>query len=347
MGVDFESKEREVIEKIILIEKEDMVQASKRKGKGGCLKKQPWRNWSLNKLLMKIVSWNIGGLWRIEKRKRVKEFLMHKKVYMVMFQETKRSGILEHFVKSLWPNDMVGFMTVDADDNVEATKIVSPFQEYEKEVMENFGQFKIQVPQAQCIGGDFNEVRTIAKRKGCTKRDGGMNEFNEFINDLEIVDVPMIGRKYTWCNSQEGERWSKLDGFLVNTEWLEWFSFKLWGLSRLLSDHCPIILMEDVRDLEPKPFRFLYIWVLHPTFMNLLKLVWENTHVDDWARFRLKTKLKSLKKALKVWNIKVFENVNFKLKEVDEEMQALDLVAEVRPLQDPELIRRREVKGEL
>ncbi|KAL7220662.1 hypothetical protein ACSBR2_013525 [Camellia fascicularis] len=280
MGMDFESKERAVIEKIILIEKEDIVQASKRKGKGGCLKKQPWRNWSLNKLLMKIVSWNIRGLWRIEKRKRVTEFLRHKKVYMVMFQETKRSGISEHFVKSLWPNDMVGFMAVDADDNVE-------------------------------------------------------------------VDVPMIGRKYTWCNSQEGERWSKLDGFLVNTEWLEWFSFKLWGLSRLLSNHCPIILMEDVRDLEPKPFRFLNVWVLHPTFMNLFKSVWKNSHVDDWARFRLKTKLKALKKALKVWNIEVFENVNFKLKEVEEEMQALDLVAEARPLQDPKLIRRREVKGEL
>ncbi|KAL7220664.1 hypothetical protein ACSBR2_013527 [Camellia fascicularis] len=63
--------------------------------------------------------------------------------------------------------------------------------------------------------------------------------------------------------------------------------------------------MEDVRDLGPKPFRFLNAWVIHPTFMNLLKSVCENTHVNDWAGFRLKTILKALKQALKVWNIEV------------------------------------------
>ncbi|XP_028122001.1 uncharacterized protein LOC114319190 [Camellia sinensis] len=166
-------------------------------------------------------------------------------------------------------------------------------------------------------------------------------------NYIILSDVSMIERKYTWCNSQVGERWSRLDRFLVSPEWLEWFRFKLWGLSRLLSDHCLLILMEDDRDWDPRPFRFLNAWVLHPTFINKVNSVWESTHVDGWAEFRLKIKLKSLKEALKVWNNEMFGNVEFKLKEAEDAMHALDLAAEVRPLQNHEVLSRREIKWEI
>ncbi|XP_028083239.1 uncharacterized protein LOC114284511 [Camellia sinensis] len=197
-----------------------------------------------------------------------------------------------------------------------------------RNLWKTLGNLKPKFSKPWCIGGDFNEVKSVAERKGCIRRDGGMNGFNDFINTLELMDVPMIGKKYTWCNSQGGERWSRLDRFLVNPEWLEWFSFKLWGLSRSLSDHCPILLMEDERDWGPKPFRFLNAWVLHPTFMNKVKSVWDSTQVDGWAGYRLKVKLKSLKEALKVWNNEVFGNVEYKLKEAEHAMHALDLAAE-------------------
>lgn len=114
-----------------------------------------------------------------------------------------------------------------------------------------------------------------------------------------------------------------------------------------MSDHCPIILIEDDKDWGPKPFRFLNAWVLHPTFMSKIKSVWENTHVDGWAGYRLKIKLKSLKETLKVWNEEVFGNIECKLKEVEDIMHELDLAAEVRPLQDHEVLSRREIKGEI
>ena len=89
-----------------------------------------------------------------------------------------------------------------------------------------------------CIRGDFNEVRAIDERNRCIRRDREMNEFNDFIDNLVMVDTPMLGRKYTWCNSQECDRWSRSDRFLSSPMWLEWFKFKLWGLPRLLSNHC-------------------------------------------------------------------------------------------------------------
>lgn len=38
------------------------------------------------------------------------------------------------------------------------------------------------------------------------------------IDQLELADLPMFGRKFTWGNSQEEERWSRLDRFLINPE---------------------------------------------------------------------------------------------------------------------------------
>lgn len=57
-----------------------------------------------------------------------------------------------------------------------------------------------------CLGGDFNEVRFLSERKGCLRRDRSMIEFNAFIEKMELVDLPLLGRGFTWCNFAEGER---------------------------------------------------------------------------------------------------------------------------------------------
>ncbi|KAL7248520.1 hypothetical protein ACSBR2_003286 [Camellia fascicularis] len=51
------------------------------------------------------------------------------------------------------------------------------------------------------MGGDFNEIRNIGERIRCPRRDKEMKEFNEFIDRSELTDLPLIERKYTWCNA--------------------------------------------------------------------------------------------------------------------------------------------------
>ena len=43
----------------------------------------------------------------------------------------------------------------------------------------------------------------------------------------------------------------------MNVEWLGVYKWKQWGLPRLLSDHCPVVLSEIDKDWGPKPFRIL------------------------------------------------------------------------------------------
>lgn len=86
-------------------------------------------------------------------------------------------------------------------------------------------------PKPWCIGGDFNEIRCLSERVGCSRRSVGMHDFNEFIDNLEGVELPMLGRKFTWSNSRENGNWSRIDRFFVDSEWLAVFNFKCWGVT--------------------------------------------------------------------------------------------------------------------
>ncbi|XP_028059511.1 uncharacterized protein LOC114263203 [Camellia sinensis] len=174
-----------------------------------------------------------------------------------------------------------------------------------------------------------------------------MTELNEFIENSEIQDLPLLGRKYTWCNSREGVKWSRIDRVLVDPKWLEGFQLKLWGLPRFILDHSPLLLMEDERDWGLKLFWFLNAWCLHPNLSSFVAKVWKETEPNGWAGFILHKKLKELKLALRQWNKEVYGSVPNKLKAVEEEVHILNLQAESRELDQQEKDRRRAASEEV
>ncbi|GMP54852.1 hypothetical protein CsSME_00019883 [Camellia sinensis var. sinensis] len=71
---------------------------------------------------------------------------------------------------------------------------------------DNLLKLKAYFPNPWCMGGDFNEIRHMSEMVGCSMRDRGMKHLNEFIGKTELHDLPLHGRKYTWCNAQESEK---------------------------------------------------------------------------------------------------------------------------------------------
>lgn len=51
-----------------------------------------------------------------------------------------------------------------------------------------------------CFMGDFNAVSNRSKRKGFGNYNGTqeIREFRNFINEMELIDPPLLGRKFTW-----------------------------------------------------------------------------------------------------------------------------------------------------
>ncbi|XP_028052793.1 uncharacterized protein LOC114257220 [Camellia sinensis] len=315
------------------------------------------------------MSWNVRGLGKLEKRGRIRKLIYERKVDMVLLQETKQASITENVVRALWGKRNMEFMAVGSEGtaggllciwdpdffqlvdccsnrrfvllsgillNTFECTIVNVYAPNEVgsrcKFWDSLLKLKSEFPKPWCLGGDLNEIRNIGERVGCSRRDKGMRDLNSFIESCELHDLPLLGRKFTWCNAQDGEKWSRIDRILLNPEWLLRYNFKVWGLPRLFSDHCPILLMDDVRDWGPKPFRFINAWTSHPSFPSLVAKVWHESSIIGRAGYVLFQKLKILKVELKKWNFEVFGNLVTKLKKAEEELVELDIVAEDRPL---------------
>ncbi|KAL7164582.1 hypothetical protein ACSBR2_040476 [Camellia fascicularis] len=115
----------------------------------------------------------------------------------------------------------------------------------------------------------------------------------------------------------------------------EWDISSFWGrarfkymerLPKIVSNHCPILLLKDERDWGPKPFRFLNAWTVNPTFSKVVRKV---------------------KQALKRWNNDVFGVISVKLQRAEEKLHEFDLVAKTRELSNVEKLSRREIRDEV
>jgi len=80
-----------------------------------------------------------------------------------------------------------------------------------------------------CMVGDFNAVRKPDERKGVSIGHANKKEilgFNEFIDKIEMLEIPFVGRKYTWYRPN-GNAKSRIDRIFVSDKWLEhWPGYK-------------------------------------------------------------------------------------------------------------------------
>lgn len=95
------------------------------------------------------------------------------------------------------------------------------------------------------------------------------------------------------------------------------FKLTQWGLHRPISDHCPILLANDMKDWGPKPFRFFNIWLTNPKCLSIAKEAWLNIDNPDWAGKKLVKKFKAMKDKIKMWNKQDFGDINVKLSDIE------------------------------
>ncbi|GKV07790.1 hypothetical protein SLEP1_g19511 [Rubroshorea leprosula] len=210
-----------------------------------------------------------------------------------------------------------------------------------RELWEELGNLINRRKGRWCVGGDFNAVTRVEERAGCKDPTIEMNDFNSFIHDAGLIDLPLIGRKYTWYSSN-GRQMSRIDRFLIFVDWLEkWGDVKQWGLGRSVSDHCPLVLKNEKVDWGPKPFKFFDAWLEQPDCKELIRKTWNSAAEEGRKGFRLKEKLKGTKKALKEWSGSHMSELDSKIKEAEKMIASLDEKGESVQLSEEENIRRK------
>lgn len=51
-----------------------------------------------------------------------------------------------------------------------------------------------------------------------------MRDFNDFINNSELVDLHLVGGEYTWFRQGARNQFSRIDRFLISGDWDMYFS---------------------------------------------------------------------------------------------------------------------------
>jgi hypothetical protein len=139
---------------------------------------------------------------------------------------------------------------------------------------------------------------------------------------------------------------SRLDRFLITKSWFSgWPTSTQWCLDKELSDHCPIMLSESVKNWALKPFHMLSCWKYLEGYHSFVREQWKELKVDGCGMFVLKKKLKLIKERLKGWHKEHTQNLGSKIKELKGEIKNLELKNEVTNLTVEEIKTKRELQA--
>ena len=133
--------------------------------------------------------------------------------------------------------------------------------------------------------------------------------FNAIIDSLDLREIEMSGRKFTWANSLAVPTYERLDRVLVSTEWETKFPLAIVdALSREISDHTPLLLStgEDCHRARQTLFKFELSWLLRDEFFDLVSDVWNKEKKGSTPLQIWQNKIRKLRQFLKGWS----KNVN-------------------------------------
>ncbi|XP_026399707.1 uncharacterized protein LOC113295590 [Papaver somniferum] len=183
--------------------------------------------------------------------------------------------------------------------------------------------------------GDFNCILCLNEKKGGLEiRSSVIDDFSDWMDDNNLFESDSLGSKFTWCNRQSGTRRiiSKLDRAIINAAWLAKFeNWRCKALPREVSEHStlfgyPFSVPRPCR----APFRVQKMWFLHGDFLRMVNESW-TLSVHGSPDFIFPYKLKRLKIAMKDWNLRIFGNVNSRLKQDQLHFETSSLISDEDP----------------
>jgi endonuclease/exonuclease/phosphatase family metal-dependent hydrolase len=94
-----------------------------------------------------------------------------------------------------------------------------------------------------CIGGDFNIIRNSSEKNNDRFDERWPFLFNAVIDSLDLPEIEMSGRRFTWANSHRVPTNERLDRVLFSTEGEQQYPLvTVEALNREISDDTPLLL---------------------------------------------------------------------------------------------------------
>ena len=219
------------------------------------------------------------GLNNFHRRDAVKNMLKEWQGDVVCLQETKLDCTNSTIVKNLWGSPFVDWAVLDAihtamgillawDRREEVDYFVGRFSVsiLLKGVVDGFewicswvycpfddsarnatwvelDSVRLWWISAWCLIGDFNIIRYLVERLDCNSFSSATFKFSNFIENNNLVDLPLEGGDYTWFPDSDNPSMPRIDRTLISVDWEDHFlDVTQKTLPWVVSDHCPILV---------------------------------------------------------------------------------------------------------
>ena len=110
------------------------------------------------------------------------------------------------------------------------------------------------------------------------------NLFNDVIDHLELKEIEMLGRQFTWADNLDAPTFKKLDRVLMSLEWeLKFPKFIVEALNIFCSNHTPLLLNRRVASQfrNHTSFKFELGWLIRDGFHDMISSIWQQETRGD------------------------------------------------------------------
>lgn len=153
------------------------------------------------------------------------------------------------------------------------------------------------------LAGDFNLLRDSHDKNTAPFNLALAASFNNTINQLQLLGLPLLDQLFTWTNNRTTPTLARLDRILLNNDMNHLFAnMSLTSLTRINSDHTPLLTTISTTIPKPSSFHLDTAWLHYSCFLPVVLPAWFSSLNLGSASAHLAGSLKSVRHVAKVWH---------------------------------------------
>jgi hypothetical protein len=155
---------------------------------------------------------------------------------------------------------------------------------------------------------------------------------------LDLREIALSGRQFTWANRRTIPTYEKLDRILVRVEVEQKFPLlSVRALTRSGSDHTPLLLDfgSPAHGGKNSTFSFELSWLRKDGFIDMVKNEWRSIHNEPMPIETWQEKIRHLRQFLRGWACNISGNYKKEKEHLLDIIDSLDIKAETSPSMNP------------
>jgi len=200
------------------------------------------------------------------------------------------------------------------------------------------------------IGGDFNIMHCLEDKSSGDFDPKWPIFLNATIESLDLKEITMVGRQYTWTGPRDNPTFEKLDRVLVSIEWEIMFPLTtVEPRDGNISDHTPLVLNTgaSTHQTHNRPFKFERGWLIRDGFYDMVANIWQFPCSGSTPLERWQLKIRRLRQYLRGWAKHIAGSYRKEKKTLLDLLEKIDKKVETSQLSDQEINLKHYLKERL